>query len=200
MITFDVTAQAAIDSRNRSVQYLVEMDFSTGTQYWSTWTSKLTIDGHDYAAVGGALAEISQISESENGQPDKMVFSFSIVNSAMLAACIGASSVYRGKAVRMYLQMLTETGAVAGAKVLRWQGKMIDTKVPKSTGRLENFGKGKIEIHCQRSGMEKLRNYDGLRLTDAQQQDEYPNDLGAQYMADLIQNPVQWLSIAFQQQ
>lgn len=200
MITFDATAQAAIDSRNRSVVYLVEMDFSTGTQYWSTWTSKLTIDGHDYMAVGGGIAEVSQIAESENGQPDKMVFAFSIVNSAMLTACIGPATVYRGKEVRMYLQMLTETGAVAGAKVLRWKGKMADAKVPKSTGRLENFGKGKIEIHCFRSGMEKLRNYDGLRLTDAQQQDEYTGDLGLQYMADLIQNPVQWLSIAFQQQ
>lgn len=200
MITFDATAQAAIDSRNRSVCYLVEMDFSTGTQYWSTWTTPLTVDGHVYTAVGGGIAEVSQIAESENGQPDKMVFAFSIVNSAMLAACIGPATVYRGKAVRMYLQMLTDTGAVAGAKVLRWQGKMADTKIPKSTGRLENFGKGKIEIHCFRSGMEKLRNYDGLRLTDAQQQDEYAGDLGLQYMADLIQNPVQWLSVAFQQQ
>lgn len=200
MITFDATAQAAIDSRNRSVCYLVEMDFSTGTQYWSTWTTPLTTGGHTYTPVGGGIAEVGQISESENAQPDKLVFSFSIVNSAMLAACIGASSVYRGKAVRMYLQMLTDTGALAGAKVLRWQGKMTDTKIPKSTGRLENFGKGKIEIHCYRSGMEKLRNYDGLRLTDAQQQDEFAGDLGLQYMADLIQNPVQWLSVAFQQQ
>ena len=204
MINFDATAQAAVDSGYRAPIYLIEMDFSTGTQRWCTWTSDVPANTgggvNTYTGLQNGVYEMSQISESENTKPDKLVFSFAVANSAMLAACIGPADVYRGKEVRAYLQMLDKDGIVAGAPVLRWKGLITRTKISRDPGRLVGAGKGRIDIECLRYGMEAMRNYEGLRLTDAQQQERFPGDLGLQYMADLIQNPVPWLSIAFQRQ
>lgn len=198
--TPDATAQAAIDSGRRTPVYCVDMDFSTGIQRWCTWTSNVISGGNSYQALSQGLYEISQIAESEDSRPDKMTFGFTIVNSAMLAACIGDSAVYRGRSITVSLQMLDGDGRAAGAPIPRWYGIMAETSIDREAGNLIDKGRGRINLHCYRDGIAQLRNYEGARLTDAQQQERFAGDLGLQYMADLIQNPVPWLSVRFQQQ
>lgn len=199
-MTFDATAQAALDSTRRSVVWLCDMEFSTVTQRFCTWTSKLNVDGNDYLAIPGNLVEISQILESEDTKPDRLTVAFSVVNSAMRAACIGPPSVYRNRPLKIYFQVLDGNGKKQGAKELRWQGKMVDVKIPQTAGRLLDNGFGRVEVHCLRSGMAGLRNYEGLRLTNAQQQERFPGDLGLEYMDQLIEKPEPWLTIDFQRQ
>lgn len=196
--TPDATAQAAIDSGRRTPVYCVDMDFVGGVQRWCTWTSPVTSGGNVYQPIANGLYEIGQITESEDGKPDKLTIGFSIVNSAMLAACIGDATVYRGRAITISLQMLNGSGAPAGAPIPRWYGYMADTSIERDPGGLHDFGKGRVNVHSYRAGMAEIRDYEGERLSDAQQQDEYAGDLGYQYMADLIQNPVPWLSVKFQ--
>lgn len=197
--SYDSGAQAAVDSGVRTPVLCVDMDFVGGVQRWCTWTSPVTSGGNVYQPIANGLYSISPISESEDGKPDRLTLGFSIVNSAMLAACVGDATVYRGRSVTVSLQLLDSGGVPAGAPIVRWYGYMADTSIERETGGLMDYGKGRVNVHCYRAGMAEIRDYEGERLTDAQQQERFPGDLGLQYMADLIQNPVPWLSVKFQQ-
>lgn len=199
MIAFDGTAQAAIDAGARSPCYLVEMDFASGMQRFSTWSAPFTVGGNTFQPVGGNILRVSQIKESEDSRPDVLEFEFSLVNSAMLAACIGASSEWRRKPVRVYLQMLTGNGAIAGARVLRWQGTIDGVEVSRDqpSSPLEN-GLGSVKLKCYRSGMANLRKFSGRRVTAAQQKARFSGDKGLDYIQPLIELPAPWLTIEFQ--
>jgi hypothetical protein len=85
-----------------------------------------------------------------------------------------------------------------GTKVHRWTGTMEPVRI---TRRVQAGGpsSGRIEMPCTRNGMSRARNYQGLRLTHAQQQAIYPADMGLEYLQALIEQPTLWLSKRFQE-
>ena len=105
---------------------------------------------------------------------------------------------YRGRPVRLYLQLFTEAFAPVGTKVHRWTGTMEPVRITRRT-QAGGPSSGRIEMPCTRNGMARARNYQGLRLTHAQQQVTYPADLGLEYLQALIEKPALWLSKRFQE-
>lgn len=202
MITVDGTAQAAIDANMRGVAILVELDFSTGTQRFTTWPVDIGTSPV-YTAIG-ALVSINGLSESEDRSAKKVEFSFTIVSQAMLAACIGQANVYRNRRARIYQQFMSSTYTAAGASVLRWQGFMDNVTIERTSSSDLNSGGGagvgKIKLHCSRAGVPMSRRAIGLRSTHQQQIARHPGDNGFEYQQKLLEQPSVWLFKEFMAQ
>lgn len=197
MITMGTTQheQAALGAH-----WLVELDFAAATVYLTTAPVDVSSGGHIYNGLGAQLA-VSGVAESEDAGADRITLSVPVVDVAMLAAVLGPASTYRGRAVRLALQLFDETFAPVGSAVPRWAGYMEPVKVTRSAATPETggAGAGRIEMPCNRAGMARARNYQGLRHTNAQQLVRYPGDRGLEYMQALIEAPALWLSKRFQE-
>lgn len=201
MLTFDATALARAAASVRGACYLVEIDFASGTQRATNYSTDLTSGGNTYTRLGTNL-QISALTESEDAAGQKIEISVSVADTSKLAMAVGPASEYRKKAVRIYLQLLDEVGNPAGAAVKRFAGYIdavsIERKQPNKKGDAENLG-GTIKIRCSRAGQARSRHADGLRLTHAQQQVAYAGDNGYDGVATLVEKPTLWLSRRFQE-
>jgi hypothetical protein len=199
MLTLDGTALARAAAGVAGIHYLVDLEFSTGTIYFTTHAIAISSGGHSYTALGD-LVQVSAINESESQGADKVVLSFSIVNTAMLASLIGPATVYRNLRCRIYAQLIDDTYQPAGAAVLRWAGYMDRVTVERTPAPVEGGdATGKINLECIRAGQARMRNASGLRRTHAQQMQRTANaDTGLRYTQALIETPSLWLSKRFQ--
>lgn len=200
-LTLDATATARIAASVRGVAWLADLEFGTGTLYYTTAPLSVTVGGNDYLGLGD-LASVSAVGESEDASADKITLGFALVNTAMLAATLGNVDNYRGRRARLWLQLYDEAFQPAGAPVKRWAGFMDRVTVERHPADALGGGAstGRLNLECSRAGMARARNLQGLRLTDAQQQQRYPGDLGLAYVQTLIEQPSLWLSKRFQQQ
>lgn len=178
--------------------WLVELDFSTGIIYATTAPVDVTAAGNTYTGLGSYLS-VGAVRESEDSAAERITISVPVVNNAMLAAAMGPATTYRGRPARLYLQLFDDAFQPVGPRVARWSGYMEPARITRSAPEAGS-GSGTIELPCQRAGMARARNYQGLRITHAQQLSRYPGDLGLQYMQGLIEQPALWLSKRFQEQ
>jgi hypothetical protein len=201
-LTLDGNASARIAAAVRGVAWLVELDFTGGTLRYTTAPVDVTRTDIAYTYTGfGSLAEVSVVSESENTATTELVLSFALVNTAMLAATLGNLDTYRGRSVRLYLQLFDEAYQPVGAPVRRWTGTMQPVRVNRTASDPGGGpSTGRIELPCTRAGMARARAVQGLRLSNAQQQQRYSGDYGLQYVQTLIEKPSLWLSKRFQAQ
>lgn len=198
-VVLDANAAARIATTVRGVAALVDLDFTSGTIRYTSSPIKITVDGNMYTAYGN-LVDIGTMTESESNSAEKMTLKFTVVNNAMLALCLGNIDNYRGKAVRIYFQLMTDRFVPDGAPVRRWSGYMDKVQVTRQRSDPDGgASSGKIEIVCSRAGMARARNYQGRRLTNTQQQQRYPGDRGLEYLQALIEQPARWLSKKFQE-
>ena len=198
------TSSTRINSNVRGAVYLVEMDFTTGnsvnTIRYTNAPVNIPAGGKVFIGLNN-LVGISNMTESEANSAEKMTFSFSVVNQAMLALTLGGVDTYRGKPIRMYLQLMDQNFQPDGAPIRRWSGYMDRVQISRQKSSPDGGGStGKIEMICSRSGMARARNYQGLRLTHTQHQHTNPGDNGLEYMQNLIEQPSTWLSKKFQTQ
>jgi hypothetical protein len=154
-MSLDVGAEAGLQLTKDWVglAWLVEMDFSTGVQRFTNAPVNIDVGSNTYLGFG-TLSSISPVKESENVTGEKMTLGFTVVNQAMLALAIGNVAVYRGRSVRLYLQVLDDSFARKGDPVPRWFGYMDKIKI--SRKRPANIGDkvyGTIEMECTRAGM-----------------------------------------------
>jgi len=200
MLTVDAGQLALFAGDAAGVVYLVELDFTAATYYFTTFNVPLVISGHTYLATG-TLASVGDIKESQDTDAQTLSINLNVADSAVLAASLGNVEGYRGKKARIYLQPLDAAFRPVGIPRLRFTGEMEPVKI-KRDAQPEQGGAvgGTIELPISRAGMSRARNADGLRLTDEQQQAEYPGDVGLQYVRTLIEKPSQWLSKRFQEQ
>lgn len=198
MLAFGGTEDAQLATGVAGCHWLLQMDFSTGTQYLTTAPVNVTVGGNTYTGLGNMLA-IASLAESEDSSAARLAISVSVTDAAMLSAVLGAATTYRGRAVRLYLQLFTETFVPVGTKVQRWAGSMEPVRIINRRTQASGPSSRRIEMPCTRNGLARVRNYEGLRLTHAQQQVTYAADLGLQYLQDLIEKPALWLSKRFQE-
>lgn len=199
MLTLDGTASAQIVADVRGVPLLVELDFTTGTQYYTNWGDNLIVGGHTYIGVGD-LVQIRGLSESDDLAARTLTFALGLVNSALLAAATGNANTYRRKAARIYLQLVDTTYQPVGAAVQRWAGYMDQVSIERSAPAsvVDQKGNGAILLKCSRAGVPMSRRSVGIRSTNQQQQILFPADRGFEYQQGLLEVPVLWLSKRFQ--
>ena len=183
------------------VCWLADLDFAVGMQRLTTAPRNLVVGGYTYTALGN-LASVDAVAESAASQADQLTLRLAATNTAMLALARGGVAGYRGRRVKLYLQLFDDRFVPVGTAVPRWAGVMNKVGVSRKPAELGSAGAGtgSIDLVCSRSGMARARHYKGLRLTDAQQQARWPGDTGLRYVRGLIEQPVQWLSKKFQEQ
>lgn len=198
-LTLDSAASTQAQRAVSALQWLIEADFTVGTQYWTTWPIDTPpIDGRVYKGSGDVLS-VSLIGESADSSAEKVTISCNVVNSALLAAVMADPAGYRDKPIRLYGQFFGDDYQPKGAKVHRWTGRMDKVAVPRERSPVSGgASSGRIELQCTRAGMSRARNYQGLRLTSAQHKTRFADDLGLDRVQSLIETPVPWLSVAFQ--
>ena len=198
MITMGTTRHQQVVA---GVAWLAELDFTGGTVYVTTAPQSLAIGGHTYLGLG-ALVGVANVSESANASAEKITLSLSVADSAVLGLALGGVETYRGRAVRLYLQLFDEQFAPTASPVQRWSGVMDRVQINRRAAEPGSVGagSGSVEMQCSRAGMARVRNYQGQRLSDVQQRTPYPGDTGLRYMLTLINKPQPWLSVAFQKQ
>lgn len=183
------------------VAWLAQLDFTSGTIYITTAPQSLTSGGNAYTGLG-SLVSIGSLSESADASAEKITLSLSVANAAMLALGLGNVEGYRGRAVRLYLQLFDEQFTPVDNPVQRWSGVMDKVMISRrpADAASPGSGGGSIDMQCSRAGMARARYYQGLRLTHQQHQSRWAGDTGLQYMRTLIEQPAQWLSKRFQEQ
>jgi hypothetical protein len=197
MITISGTTQH--QSAAVGVAWLVEMAFTSGTLRKTTAPLDLVTLGYTWQGLGD-LASVEGVAESADAGAEQLKLTLSVVSAAMLAAAIGDPATYRGRNVKLYLALLDETWAVVGTPVARWAGVMNKMSIVRESGGSSEEGAalGRIELQCMRRGIDRSRNYEGLRLSHQQQTTRFSGDNGLEYVRTLIEKPTMWLSKDFQ--
>lgn len=200
MLTLDATASARSQAAVAGLQYLVDLDFSTGMIRYTTNSVSISFGGNTYLGLGD-LVSVGDLNESADQGAEKLELGFTLVNNALLAALIGPATVYRNRRVNIYAQLIDDTFQPAGAAKLRFSGYMdaprVERKPPPPEGGFDN---GTIILPLWRAGQSRMRNASGLRRTHAQQMQRTANaDTGLRYTQQLIEQPALWLSKRFQQ-
>jgi hypothetical protein len=191
-LSLDSASQARVTSTVRGVHWLIQLEFTTGTMYVTTWPHDLTISGQVDTSLN---VDVTDVGESENGAADKVTLSIAVVHQSMLALTLGSLDTYRGRKVKLYLQFVDDTFQPVGSPVHYWTGRMEPARVVRDVGDEGSFGR--IELPCNRAGVARARNAEGLRLSDAQQQATYTGDKGYEYIQTLVDKPATWLTIPF---
>lgn len=198
-LTLNSQAAARSVAPWRGVAWMVEMLFTSGTQRFTNAPVDIPAFGQNFIGLAN-LVGVSPVTESENTTTERMTFSFSVVNQAMLALTLGSVDTYRGRKIKLYLQFLTEDFKPDGDPVPRWFGYMDKVQVSRrSADAGGGTNSGTIEMIASRAGMARARNYEGLRLTHAQHIIRFPGDNGLEYVQRLVEQPSRWLSRRFQE-
>lgn len=197
-IPLDGTQQAAIDSQARGFTLLLDLEFATGSLYVTPYSVPIDGNGHTYTALGSLLS-VSPVRESESLSTEKLKLKMSIVSTAVLAYAIGPASVYRGRGVKLYFQLIGAHHEPQGNPILRWSGIMDRISIDRSPSKTGKSA-GSIEMECIRNGLARLRTAAPILLTNEYQQREYPGDRGLEYTDSLVRKPPVWLSKAFQKE
>lgn len=198
MLTFDATALAALASDQRSAVLLVEAEFTTGTQFLTNWPVPISADTGSGSGTQTyqptSVVSFANIVNSEDPANEKMKITLPITSTAALNAAVGDATTYRNRAIRIYAQILNATHQPAGAPVLFYDGVMDKHSIERDRSG------GSITLQCAKRGLSFVRRNLGLRMTDSQQQAEYPGDRFFEYVPTLVEKPAQWLSVDFQRQ
>lgn len=193
---------AAADQATRAVstlQWLIQADFTVGTQYWTTWPVNVTIDGNTYIGAGAGALGVAPLNEGEASSFEVLKIRLNVVNAALIAAAMADPAGYRDKPIRLYGQFFDSTFQPRGAKMHRWTGRMDKVAINRKASVVAGGpAEGSIELQCTRAGMARARLSQGLRLTNAQHRTRFPDDKGLERIQQLLEKPVPWLSIAFQ--
>ena len=197
MIPYTTGQGATINATVRGVTLLVDLEFASGTIYATTFSVPIVANGETYTALGNVMS-VSDFRESEVLTTDKLSIKLSLVNTAMLAYVIGPASEYRNRSVRIYAQLVNDAYLPVEAPILRWAGYMDKVRVTRRTSKTESSS-GEVELICQRAGLSRFRNVLGFRMSHAQQQLDFPGDMGLEYTEQLVTNPPIWMSKRFQE-
>ena len=196
-ITLDAAATAAAASSARGIQYLIDLEFQSGTLYFTTNIGNVVANGNTYLGKGDMI-DVAAVGESENTADEKINLSLTIVNSAILAVTLADASTYRGRVVRLYLQFFNAMFQPAGSPIYLWRGYMDPVSTDRQTPK-DGPSSGKIILPCRKAGMARARRSEGLRFSDSQQQQEFAGDKFYEYLQKLIDQPTQILTKALQQ-
>lgn len=191
-----VTTNAGFDTAAGSaavgVLELIELDFTGGTVYLTTWPVDVTIGAQVYTGVG-ALMSVSEIKESEDGATQRLQIALSQVNSSYLSLGLGNVSAYQGRGARIYLALTDANLVLQGSPVLRFSGFMDKVSIKRQDANV-----GSVIMECATGGYDVRKTPSGLRMNDVQHQSRHPGELGFQYVQTLLSNPQLWLSKRFQ--
>lgn len=191
-MTISVAQQAELERPAPKVVYFMELQFTTSTQYLSTWNRNFEWNSHLWLGLGG-LVSISTISESESRSSNPLSFNLNAADPSWIALAVGNDSVYRRRLALLYMCPIGDDGLLVGTPELCWRGRMDSLAMGISEGS------GSISLKAETAAY-SFRRRPTLRINASQHKEVYPTDTGFDYLTELIAKPQLWLSKKFQDQ
>jgi hypothetical protein len=157
--------------------------FDEGDIYYWTGYGDLPWDGQTWTGMGD-FAGVSSLSETENIQANGAVFSLNGIPSA--AVSMALTYEYRDRPCTLYLGVLNiTTGALIADPYPLFGGRMDTMSIEDGadTGTISITAESQlIDLHRPRE----------FRYTHQDQQNEYPGDLGLNFVVGLQDKEVSW--------
>lgn len=176
------------------VMYLIELAFAGGALYLTNWPTDVTALGFTWRGIG-AVGEVGELRESEDGQYQKLTIGLTQVQSSNLALALGSAETYQDRSARIWVAVAdANTMVITGAPALRFAGNMDMVRIE----REGDSNVGKVLLDLQAGAYNVRSNPAALRMNQAQHGVRRPGETGFRYIADLIARPQQWLSAAMQ--
>ena len=179
------------------VATLIELDFASpiGTQRYTSWSSDLSIEGQLYKGIGHILA-VPEVKYSAEPHNDTHTLAISSADLSVLGMALGPAHTYVGRPARLYTVWMRPDGTPLPQRRIYFTGVMEPVAVAEDD---DGAGTtlGRIEMPLRRVGLARSRNAEGIRMTHAQQQTDYPGDMGLSGMEKMLQSQV-WHSKEYQ--
>ena len=182
----DITAamQAAFDSGDMHALILVEMFFDSETLRLWTGIGDLSWNGSTWLGAG-AVGSISDIEETEELQANGVNLTLSGVPSEYIG--LAYDEPYQRRLVKVYFGLLDDTFAVIADPKAVFVGRMdiMNIDVGPETSAIT------VSVESRLIDLLKSRTW---RYTHEDQQIEYPGDMGLEFVADLQNKEIRWVS------
>lgn len=171
---------AAIQAGHVQPFPLLQLDFSSGTEYWCTLDHDVVYGGNTYTALAGALA-VDVIEETASSAQGLRI-TIAAAKESNLA--LAMEELMQGRAITVRLAVVDSAGAVQVDDAV-WKGR-IDYPAIEDGERSSVIV---INAEHQMAAWDRAR---PVRYTDAAQQALYPGDLGCQYVAAATEATIVW--------
>lgn len=177
----DPATDAALDERVKRPLLLVEMEFASGTVRAHSGVGDFELNGNVFKGVGH-LGGIVEIEETEALQNNPMKLKLTGVKPELWAISLGED--YRGRPARIWIAFLDADHQLIGQPVGPFPGKM-DTM----EGELGQTGELILALESRMAEWERplVRRY-----THADQQAEYPDDFGLEFVSAVAEMELLW--------
>ena len=193
-LTTDASWNSAASSQVLGVLYLIELAFTSGTLRLTNWPMDMTVLGFTWTGLG-AVSQIGELRESEDGQYQKLTIGLTQVQNSYLALALGAAETYQDRDALIRVAVINaETLQITGAPILRFAGKMDLVRIERDA----ESNTGKVLLDLIAGAYNVRSNPAALRMNQAQHSARVPGETGFRYVQDLIARPQRWLSVNFQ--
>lgn len=177
----DPATDAALDERVKRPVLLVDLEFASGAVYAWSGVGDLAWNGKTYKGVGH-LGKIVEIEESEELQNNPLILSLSGVNPELWS--ISLNEEYRGRPARIWFGFLDVDHKLQGDPIGPFPGKMDVME-----GELGRTGTLTLTLESPMADWETPRI---RRYTHADQQAEFPDDFGLEFVSAVAEMELLW--------
>jgi len=186
MTIFSTVQEAQARGERVSVNRLVEAEFLSET--WRAWEGVgdlQTTDGKTWLGFGDIL-KIPNLTQVTGGQATSATFALEGVTPAAITRATESETEAKGRPIRVYLQYFDDASQPLGPP-LAIASLLMDVVAYRMAGP----DLRSLSISAENLFVNRKRVPHG-RITDADQQERYPGDLGLEFVADLVDVVVTW--------
>jgi hypothetical protein len=179
--TLTAGVQSAIVQSQLTALMFVELDFASGFLRVTTAGYDVTWNGYTWTGVG-LLGSVEAITEDTALQANGIKLGLSGVDTAIISIALQES--YQGRAAKIWLAFVNDAGAIVADPLLIFVGRM-DTMTVQDGETATVL----LQLENDLAAWDRPR---VRRFTDADQQAEYPGDLGMQFVTEVAQRTITW--------
>lgn len=159
-----------------------ELDFSDGFVRAHSGLGTLTWGGHDWLGVG-EMGSVGEVEEGVDVAARGLTLALNGIPSTVLPKALEAN--YRGRAARLYIGFLGDSGALVADPYQVFGGRM-------DTMQIEDAGEtGSITVQCENRLID-FKRCRVSRYTNEEQIARYPGDLGLSFIAGIADKTLRW--------
>lgn len=176
----DTDQQTALEQRTIGLVWLAAFEFDTGTQYVTNAPANIEYNGNTYRAVGD-WGGVEDVQESGDGRPVGMTLALALpeqLNSDDLANDALNTNV-RGRRLSLAIKVYNPDGTPATADPIDI------TRLEMDHVALRQDATQSVLVLQNETAAADLTRPNGARYTDSDQRQEYANDRGFEYVAQM---------------
>jgi hypothetical protein len=179
--TLTAGVQTAIAQPNLVALLFVELDFASGFLRLTTAGHNVTWNSQTWTGVG-LLGAVESIREDTGLQANGVKLTLSGVDPQVIS--IALQQAYQGRPAKIWVAFVNDAGAIIADPLQIFGGRMDNMNV--SDGQTAAVV---LNLENELAAWDRPR---VRRFTDADQQAEYPGDLGMQFVTEAANRTLTW--------